>query len=150
MRGDLFAPVGIFRPVSGLLCRSAVVVEDRHAHVDLFAAPVVLPAQLFHFPGVILRQPQPGIIEALCLGNSIIHDGRALCLRHVPAGFHAIDGIALRLRLLRHRFELAAHRAHVICRNILIDRIPRLCYSGIVASASFCVWDVVAGGAYAF
>ena len=72
VRGDLFAPVGIFRPVSGLLCCPAVVVEDRHAHVDLFAAPVVLPAQLRHLPGVVLRQPQPGVIKALCLGNGVV------------------------------------------------------------------------------
>ena len=149
VRGDLFAPVGIFRPVAGLLCCPAVVVEDRHAHVDLFAAPIMLPAQLCHLPGVVLRQPQPGIVKALRLGDRVIHDGRSLRLRHVPVGFHAIDGIALRLGLLRHRFKLAAHRAHIICRNILIDRIPRLCYSGIVASVIRGVWGVVAGGALA-
>lgn len=41
---------------------------------------------------------------------------------------------AFALRLLRHRPKLAAHRAHIICRKIPIDRIRGLWYSGIVAS----------------
>ena len=41
-----------------------------------------------------------------------------------------LEAFALRLRLLWDRFKLTAHRAHIICRKIPIDRIRGLWYSG--------------------
>ena len=83
------------------------------------------------FPGVVLRQPQPGVVKALCLRNGVIHDRRALRFRYVPVGFHAANRVALRLGPLWNGFKLAAHRAHVVWRNVLIDRIALLCYIDI-------------------